>query len=105
MSSLDEKHEVEGKGSQSGADIFHNEVLASSDLMNDAFEGENAEHSEGIWTAFKSHPWACFWAFVMCFTIVSFSTTVDRQILCCFWHGTAADTILPVRSWNRSTCS
>lgn len=47
------------------------EVLADPDLMNDAFDGENREHEMGLWTAVKSHPWACFWAFIMCFTIVS----------------------------------
>ena len=47
------------------------EVLVNSDLMNDAVDGENHEHAEGIWAGFKSHPWACLWAFIMCFTIVS----------------------------------
>ncbi|KAI1840828.1 hypothetical protein JX266_012976 [Neoarthrinium moseri] len=45
-------------------------VLANKDLMNDAFDGENHEHQEGVWESAKSHPWACFWAFIMCFTIV-----------------------------------
>ncbi|EFX04092.1 maltose permease [Grosmannia clavigera kw1407] len=45
-------------------------VLANADLMNDAFDGENREHEMGAWEAFKSHPWACLWAFIMCFTIV-----------------------------------
>ena len=52
-------------------DILHDEVLANPELMNEAFDGENREHEEGLWTAAKSHTWACFWAFIMCFTIVS----------------------------------
>lgn len=53
------------------ADILHSEVLINADLMNDAVDAENREHEEGLWASVKSHPWACFWAFVMCFTIVS----------------------------------
>src|SRR4051812_33807425 len=49
----------------------HSEVLVNPDLMNDAVDGENREHEEGMWASFKSHPWACLWAFIMCFTIVS----------------------------------
>ncbi|KAL0931134.1 maltose permease [Colletotrichum truncatum] len=45
-------------------------VLADSDLMNDAFDGENEEHDQTLWQAVKTHPKACFWAFIMCFTIV-----------------------------------
>ncbi|CAM1508689.1 Fc.00g055370.m01.CDS01 [Cosmosporella sp. VM-42] len=51
-------------------DILHSEVLANRDLMSDAFDGENREHEMGMWAAAKSHPWACLWAFLMCFTIV-----------------------------------
>lgn len=47
------------------------EVLDNPELMNDAFDAENREHEMGVWQAAKAHPWACFWAFVMCFTIVS----------------------------------
>lgn len=54
-------------------DYDHKEVLANSDLMNDAFEAEHLEHQQGVWAAAKAHPWACFWAFTMCFTIVSYS--------------------------------
>lgn len=46
------------------------EILKNEDLMHEAFEGENHEHSMGVWEAAKSHPMACFWAFIMCFTIV-----------------------------------
>ncbi|KAJ5242047.1 uncharacterized protein N7469_000374 [Penicillium citrinum] len=51
-------------------EIHQDEVLANPELMNDAFEGENLEHQMGSWEAAKKHPWACFWAFMMCFTIV-----------------------------------
>ncbi|KAL4802727.1 general substrate transporter [Aspergillus unguis] len=47
------------------ADVLHNE-----DLLHNAFDGENFEHELGAWEAAKKYPWACFWAFVMCFTIV-----------------------------------
>jgi SP family general alpha glucoside:H+ symporter-like MFS transporter len=66
MSSIKEKDEH-------GAhiDVQHSEVLVNQDLMNDALDGENREHEMGVWAAVKKHPWACFWAFTMCFTIVS----------------------------------
>ncbi|ETN38422.1 uncharacterized protein HMPREF1541_06457 [Cyphellophora europaea CBS 101466] len=57
------------KGGQRSLSI-HAEVLGNQDLMVDAIDGENNEHAMGIWTAFKAYPWACFWAFIMCFTIV-----------------------------------
>lgn len=47
-------------------------ILDDADLLNDAFEGENKEHEMGVWEAAKKHPWACLWAFTMCFTIVSY---------------------------------
>jgi SP family general alpha glucoside:H+ symporter-like MFS transporter len=50
--------------------VLHSEKGSSPDIMDDAFDGENREHEMGVWEAAKSHPWACFWAFVMCFTIV-----------------------------------
>ncbi len=48
-------------------------VLDDRDLLNDAFVGENREHEMGVWDAVRKHPWACLWAFTMCFTIVSYS--------------------------------
>ncbi|KAK8844854.1 hypothetical protein IAR55_006704 [Kwoniella newhampshirensis] len=36
----------------------------------DAIEAENAEHSMTVLQAVKAYPWACFWAFVMSFTII-----------------------------------
>lgn len=52
-------------------DIHQSEVLDNPDLMHEAFDGENYEHQMGVWEAAKQYPWACFWAFLMCFTIVS----------------------------------
>jgi len=45
-------------------------VLVDSNLMNDAYAGENREHEMGIMESLKAHPMACLWAFVFCFTIV-----------------------------------
>ncbi len=53
-------------------DTDHAEILTKPALMENAFDGENREHEMGVWEAAKKHPWGCFWAFVMCFTIVSF---------------------------------
>jgi len=50
--------------------IHHSEVLEDKGLMNEAFQGENAEHEMTLWQAAKNHPMACMWAFIMCFTIV-----------------------------------
>lgn len=66
---IESKEDELRQGAQ--VDIHHSEVLANRDLMSDAFDGENREHEMGVWAAAKSHPWACLWAFVMCFTIVS----------------------------------
>lgn len=63
------KHDDAHRDSKSSA--LHTEVLHDSALMNDAVEGENREHQMGVWEAFKTHPKACMWAFIMCFTIVS----------------------------------
>ena len=51
--------------------IHGSEVLVNQDLMISAFDGENREHEETLWQAVKENPMACFWAFIMCFTIVS----------------------------------
>lgn len=50
--------------------LDHHEVLTNKDLMNEAIERENEEHEMGVWEAAKSHPKACIWAFIFCFTIV-----------------------------------
>ncbi len=47
------------------------DVLGDKDLLVDAFQGENTEHEMGLWEAAKNHPMACFWAFIMAFTIVN----------------------------------
>ncbi|KAL3291834.1 maltose permease [Colletotrichum asianum] len=65
---IDEKHDA-GHGAHH-VDVANSKVLADNDLMNDAFDGENQEHQQGLWEAVKTHPKACFWAFIMCFTIV-----------------------------------
>lgn len=50
-------------------DTLHSEILVNKDLMTDAFQGEDSEHNQTLWQAVKSHKMACFWAFVMCFTM------------------------------------
>lgn len=76
-------HDGEKGAHRSGSvDIFQTEVLNSAELMNDAFDGENREHSETLWQAAKAHPKACFWAFLMCFTIVSISQTCGVEHSC-----------------------
>jgi hypothetical protein len=66
-------HEFETKGVVGPVDTakgFEGEVLVDADLLNEAFDAENREHNMGVWQAIKSHPMACFWAFMMSFTIV-----------------------------------
>jgi len=75
--------------------IHHSEVLEDKGLMNEAFQGENAEHEMTLWQAAKNHPMACMWAFIMCFTIVS--NHVRRL-------GTGESPLICGRSWSRSTC-
>jgi MFS transporter, SP family, general alpha glucoside:H+ symporter len=70
------------------------EVLTNKDLMSDAFDGENREHEEGVWEAAKSHPWACMWAFIMCFTIVS-QVSPDSSTLP---HFSAARWLIDIRN-------
>jgi SP family general alpha glucoside:H+ symporter-like MFS transporter len=74
------KGELKGDGR---VDVHHAEILANQDLMNDAFDGENREHEMGLWAAVKAHPWACFWAFTMCFTIVSILEKQKLHLLQC----------------------
>lgn len=86
----------------------HGEIKIDPTLMTDAIDGENEEHSAGVWMAFKQYPWACFWAFTMCFTIVSspiFSifkadfTSSRRSV-----YEDVRTTANITRSWNPSTC-
>ncbi|KAF8183586.1 maltose porter [Mycena galopus ATCC 62051] len=41
-----------------------------ADYKGDAIEAENSEHSMTVLEAARAHPMACFWAFVMSFTII-----------------------------------
>jgi SP family general alpha glucoside:H+ symporter-like MFS transporter len=98
MSSINEKDE------QGSVEVSHNEVkdpvvLGNRDLMNDAFDGENQEHQEGVWASAKAHPWACFWAFIMCFTIVS---ELESESCARVFGGTQ---LTPSRLWNPLICS
>ncbi|KAJ5928322.1 hypothetical protein N7466_007278 [Penicillium verhagenii] len=68
--SFDQKSEIEPKAEAQQIDVLHAEVLGNADLLKDAFEAENREHEMGVWENVKAHPWACLWAFTMCFTIV-----------------------------------
>ncbi|KAJ5692336.1 hypothetical protein N7462_001759 [Penicillium macrosclerotiorum] len=61
---------TEGDAHTEKTDISHSEALKDPVLMHDAFDGENREHAESTWRAARKHPWACLWAFIMCFTIV-----------------------------------
>lgn len=119
--SFDEKTDAV-RGQSLSEKVVHTEVLADSDLLNEAYTAENDEHAMGILEAIKAHPMACFWGFIMCFTIVSSSSRKNPAIPCSFsritWlpqtaihrafqphFGTEQPLILPCRSWSRSTCS
>ena len=56
-------------------DVHYSELKVDSDAMNQAYAAENAEHELSAWQAVRTHPMACFWAFLMCFTIVSSTCT------------------------------
>lgn len=43
---------------------------AARDFKADAIEAENAENAMTVMQAVRAYPMACFWAFVMSFTIV-----------------------------------
>ena len=72
------------------------QVLQDKDRMTDAQNAEKREHDMSLWEAAKNHPMACFWAFVICFTIVS-GPVVRRTQGC--------SNTQPSRSWSRLTCS
>lgn len=74
LEEIKSKDESNEGGHLENVDLHHSEIKINQDLMIDAVDGENHEHEMGIWTAVKSHPWACLWAFIMCFTIVSTSS-------------------------------
>lgn len=69
--SLSQSEHVDIREDLKEKDLQHSEVLVNPDLMHDAFDGENREHEMGVWEAVQTYPWACFWATLMCFTIVS----------------------------------
>lgn len=70
-----EKHETTKVNSVDSHDLHEKKIqqsdlLINQDLLSSAYDGENREHSMGVWEAVKLHPMACFWAFLFCFTIV-----------------------------------
>jgi hypothetical protein len=78
------------------ADIhaIHQEVSGDEGTLSHAYEAENREHEMGLWEAFQTYPWACFWAFLMCFTIV------------CRFRACHLNPLMMVcRSWSLSICS
>lgn len=75
--------------------VLDDDILHHPDALASAYDGENREHSMGVWEAVKLHPMACFWAFLFCFTIV-------RPLANQFWKNWAAN---DSRSWNHLICS
>ncbi|KFY35428.1 hypothetical protein V494_05927 [Pseudogymnoascus sp. VKM F-4513 (FW-928)] len=67
---IDETFAVDEKVATEKADVLTSDILINQQLMSDAVDGENREHEMTMLAAVKQYPWACFWAFVMCFTIV-----------------------------------
>ncbi|KAF7354395.1 MFS transporter, SP family, general alpha glucoside:H+ symporter [Mycena venus] len=67
-------HEIEAKPSFEKGHIEHEDHtdLKSNvaDYKVDAIEAENSEHSMTVMEAARAYPMACFWAFVMSFTII-----------------------------------
>jgi SP family general alpha glucoside:H+ symporter-like MFS transporter len=51
----------------------HN-ALIDKEILGEASRGEELAHNLITWDAAKTHPVACFWAFFICFTIVSCSS-------------------------------
>ena len=60
-------------------DASQAEILRNLERMNEAIDGENEEHADGFLAALKAHPWACLWAFIMCFTIVSLNSSMHWE--------------------------
>ncbi|OSS43334.1 hypothetical protein B5807_12036 [Epicoccum nigrum] len=50
--------------------VILKETLDDKDLLEASYEAETRENEMGVLEAVKTHPWACFWATVFCFTIV-----------------------------------
>ena len=55
---------------KNAAAVHPPDALVDKEMLTDAFQGENNEHQMGSWEAAKNYPTACFWAFIMAFTIV-----------------------------------
>lgn len=53
----------------------HSTISMKEEVMEIAYDGENKEHQETFWDAVKGNPMACMWAFIFCFTIVSYRET------------------------------
>lgn len=51
--------------------VEHVDLKTEANFRADAIEAENAEHAMTVMQAAKAYPMACFWAFIMSFTIVS----------------------------------
>jgi len=67
------QHEMEDKTSfeNEKGHIDHTDLKSPvADYKGDAIEAENAEHSMTVMEAVRAYPMACFWAFVMSFTII-----------------------------------
>ncbi|ORY09151.1 maltose permease [Clohesyomyces aquaticus] len=62
-------HSVEADELQK-RNVHQSEILVDAQLMTNAYEAENREHEMGVCDVVKTHPMACFWAFIFCFTIV-----------------------------------
>lgn len=73
--------------------VAHHEALDDKDLLQASYEAETRENEMGVLEAVKTHPMACFWAFVFCFTIVGY---LSPELMA---------TANGYRSWNRLTCS
>jgi SP family general alpha glucoside:H+ symporter-like MFS transporter len=56
-----------------GAVHFEGAANEHAQFKLDAMEAEKAEADSTVLGALRNYPWACFWAFVMSFTIVCLS--------------------------------
>lgn len=84
--------------------VHHSELLVDANLMSHAFDAENAEHNMTAWEAVKAHPMACFWAFLMCFTIVR--STLTKGSSCVEMESSLCTVRLTLpRLWSLLTCS
>lgn len=83
-------------------------VLANTDLMDAAVDGENREHAMTLWAAAKTHPWACLWAFTFCeFGALWLQSGAVRAVLT--WNTYAGFTIVractaPIRHGIATAC-